>query len=157
MNWKAVYEQAHEKYIAKNFPNAYREHGAPKVKFPKTDTSNGLTTMIKNWCLWNEASCMRVNSQGQARVEKVHLAHGNIRTNVRWTKGQSKGAADLDIVIKHKSHKFGIPIKCEIKIGNDSQRPDQMQYEKQVTAAGGVYVIIKTPEQWFNFYFNIIS
>lgn len=157
MDWKLLYDKAHREWQQRTAPNFVRDHGYVKTKFPKTDTSNGLTRMIKEWCIWNGHAATRVNSQGQMRIEKVKLAFGNVRENIRWTKGQSKGASDLDITLKHPHHKFGIPVKVEIKIGSDTQRKEQEQYEEQVTGAGAVYKIIKTPEQWFEFYFKIMS
>jgi hypothetical protein len=155
MDWRKLYELAHERYIAKTFPEAYKDHGAPKVKFPKTDTANGLQMMIKNWCIWNGHSAKRTNSQGQARVEKVQLAFGNTRTNVRWTKGQSNGIGDIDVNLKHPRHRYGIPVKVEVKTGADTQRESQKEYEKEVSATGAIYIIVRTPEQWFEFYFDI--
>jgi hypothetical protein len=57
--------------------------------------------------------------------------------------GHNKGQSDLEITLKGKRH-------CvEVKIGKDVQSEGQIEFESKVIRAGGVYVIVKSWEEFF--------
>jgi hypothetical protein len=60
-----------------------------------------------------------------------------------------KGSADLSIIIR------GHAIKAEIKI-KDSQSEYQKEYQRQVEAAGGIYIIIRSFDEFLNFYNQLV-
>jgi len=52
--------------------------------------------------------------------------------------GSTKGAADISAIVNGKA------IEIEIKFGKDKLRPAQIEYQKSVEAAGGVYFVAKS-------------
>lgn len=161
--WKKRYQQAHEVWFAKEYPQAYKSGLYTRPKWPRVSKSNGLTTFVINFCNWLGHAANRINTQGQARIHKVprfNIFQGKVVyfDKVMWTPGATRsGTADTDIVLKHPDHQYGIPIKAEIKVGADTQGPDQHDYEKFVTQAGAIYVIIRTPEQWLLLYDEVMA
>lgn len=62
---------------------------------------------------------------------------------VKWIPGTStKGSADISATIAGRS------IKVEVKHGNDRMSEHQREYQKSIEAAGGVYLIARTFEQF---------
>jgi hypothetical protein len=126
-----------------------RDFGVPRPKHTyNDDTANGLQECIQDFLKYSGYYVNRINTQGQARVEKIQLAGGNVRKNVKWTRGTTnKGTADMDAIIKGK------PVKIEVKVGKDRQSKEQRAEEGRVTAAGGYYFIAHDMEQflqWFD-------
>lgn len=58
----------------------------------------------------------------------------------------NKGAADIKAMISGKA------IEIEVKHGKDRQSDDQKKYQERVEAGGGIYLIVKT---WDDFMFQI--
>ena len=59
----------------------------------------------------------------------------------------TKGSADISAVIEGKAYKI------EIKYGKDRQSDVQKAYEQSITSAGGVYLIVRTMDdfvQWWD-------
>ena len=46
----------------------------------------------------------------------------------------------------------GIAIACEIKMPGDKLRPDQIKYKESYERAGGIYLIVRSFEEFLNFY-----
>lgn len=63
----------------------------------------------------------------------------------------TKGTADISATIKGRS------VKIEIKVGRDTQSDVQKEYQADVERAGGVYVIIRTLEQFFGWHDEFIG
>lgn len=57
-----------------------------------------------------------------------------------------KGSSDMKLVIQ------GQYIACEIKFGRDTQKVDQKKYQADVERNGGVYIIVKTFEDFLIWY-----
>jgi hypothetical protein len=67
-----------------------------------------------------------------------------------WIPGSmQKGSADISATIKGKS------VKIEIKIGKDRQSEDQKKYQEAIERAGGVYWIVRSFDEFLNFYNSI--
>ena len=65
----------------------------------------------------------------------------------KWIKASMQaGTADISATI------FGRSVKVEIKVKSDKQRPEQVEYQKQVERAGGVYLIIASFGQFADWY-----
>ena len=45
----------------------------------------------------------------------------------------------------------------EIKHGADEMSSEQKEYQKKVEAAGGVYIVVRTFEDFLNWYDNFIA
>ena len=58
----------------------------------------------------------------------------------------TKGSADISATIQGKS------VKIEIKWGNDRQSPAQAKYQAEIVQAGGIYLIVHTFDQFYDWY-----
>lgn len=118
------FEKVHQEFI-------YRGKTVPyQVKSKFSDKgSNGLTKLIKAWFEVNGGFAQRVNS-GATYDPRLGI--------FRKGSGSTVGAADIMATYKGKA------IHMEVKIGKDKQRPEQIAFQKSVEAAGGIYFIAKS-------------
>jgi len=109
----------------------------PKPKF-NDKTSNTLTKCIITYTRLRGFFAERVNATGQ------QIKTGN---TTRWVKGSSHvGSADVHAVIQ------GRAVMIEIKIGNDFQSQAQRDYQKKIEQSGGVYLIVRTFQDYYNWF-----
>lgn len=96
------------------------------------DTANGLQKAIQAWYGMMGGYATRRNTTGtySQRLGKY------IRS------GATNGAEDVDGTLK------GLNIKWEVKIGRDKQRPAQIEYQRMIESAGGIYKIVKTFDEF---------
>lgn len=126
----------------------------PKVTYTDA-TTNGLTKCVVEFINLNGFQAERINSTGAIKDGRKTSTDvlGNIRTigSVQWIKGSGKtGTADISATIKGRSIK--IEIKCEAT-GDNKQSKGQIEYQKQIERAGGIYIIVRNFTQfyeWFN-------
>lgn len=104
-----------------------------KEKFTDKDT-NSLTRCITTFMKLKNHYIVRINTQGQVR--------GNIRT----FSTTQKGTSDLHGIIN------SIHISIELKMKGDTQSKDQAETQRQIEQAGGVYLLIRSFEQFYKFY-----
>ena len=90
--------------------------------------SNELTKSIIAYLQLKGHAAFRVNSTGI--YDK--------RINAYRPSGARRGLSDINAVINGKS------VSIEIKTGRDRIRPDQMKVKSEVEAAGGVYLVAST-------------
>ena len=143
--------------VKKKHPS-FPEHAIPKPKY--TDkTANGLTKCIIDYVTFNGYQAERINSTGR-QIDKrktVKDSIGRTRTigSVKWIKGNSQnGTADISATIKGRAVK--IEVKCKAT-GDNYQSSDQKLYQKKIEQAGGVYVIARTFEDFYNWFNHFIS
>lgn len=118
-------------------------------------TSNSLTKCVIDYIKLKDGHAERINSTGAMRDNRKTTKDvlGNIRTigSVSWIKSTTQaGTADISATIKGRSIK--IEIKCKAT-GDNKQSEAQKAYQKQIEASGGVYLIVRTFEEfykWFN-------
>ena len=68
---------------------------------------------------------------------------------VTWTKSSMQaGSADLSLIIQ------GRAVKVEVKCGKDTQKKNQKEYQRQVEQAGGIYLIVRSFQEFYDFYVN---
>lgn len=97
------------------------------IRYSDKDT-NSLTKAIIAWFESNGHFASRRNTQGT----------WNARLGKFIKSGSTKGAEDIDGTIKGRN------IKIEVKFGRDKVSPDQTKYRKNIEKAGGIYMIVKT-------------
>ena len=109
-------------------------HALVKKRFKDT-TANELTKTII-WDMYHirEGAAYRINN-GAVYDKK----RGVYRAGV-----QKKGVPDIIGIIN------GRFIGIEVKIGKDRQSADQKEIEKEINAAGGVYFIAKSYDDYLN-------
>lgn len=128
----------------------------PYLVTPKyTDqTSNGLTRCVIDYVMLRGCFAERINSTGRQidnRITSTDIL-GNQRTigSVKWIKSTGRvGTADISATIQGRSVK--IEVKC-LATGDSIQSKGQMAYQKQIEAAGGTYLIVRTFEEFHNWF-----
>lgn len=117
-------------------------------------SANELTKSILAWFKYmrevNKAKMFaeRQGAEGRYRPGAVVT---NVLGQKKQMKGQylpahNKGAADIKAMIN------GRAIEIEVKHGKDRQSDDQKKYQDRVESGGGIYLIVKT---WDDFMFQI--
>lgn len=123
---------------------------------PYTDkTANGLTRSIIDFLRFNGFQAERINCTGRAidNTKVITDVLGDSRRigSVNWlpTSGQ-KGTADISATIQGRS------VKIEVKM-KDKQSLDQKTYQQVVERAGGLYWMVRSFEQFMDFYNSLIN
>lgn len=133
------------------YPNV-PDHCVPSPKY--TDrTSNGLTKCVIDFITLNGGQAERISSTGRIidQRKNVRGALGNTSIGgMKWIKPTStNGTADISATIKGRSVK--IEVKCKAT-GDRYQSEGQKRYQKQIEDAGGVYVIARTFQGFYEWY-----
>ncbi|HEY6143090.1 MAG TPA: hypothetical protein VIV55_06605 [Flavobacterium sp.] len=140
-----AFEKLKERYP--NFPYPIKEN--------YTDaTSNGLTKCVIDFITLKGFHAERINSTGAIKDKRTTSKDvlGNIRTigNVEWIKSTTQnGTSDISATIQGRSVK--IEIKCEAT-GDNIQSEVQKEYQRQIENAGGTYIIVRTFEEFYNWW-----
>ncbi|MDF4204023.1 hypothetical protein PXD56_13705 [Maribacter sp. SA7] len=150
---KILEEKSIQITVAK-YPNI-PSYAVPKTKY--TDkTSNGLTKCVIHWIEYNGFQAERINSTGR-QIDNTKIVTdvlGRTRTigSKIWIKGTGQtGTADISATILGRSVK--IEIKCKAK-GDNYQSHGQMEYQKKIERSGGIYIIVRTFDDFYNWYLN---
>jgi hypothetical protein len=152
---KQRFEQLYLKYTLEKYPSFIgREAHLPPPKL-KESGANDLTRLVIDFLTYNDCQAERISSQGQYRDGKKVVTDciGRKRTigSGIWTPGTStKGTADISATIKGRS------VKIEIKWGADRQSQSQKEYQNAIEKAMGVYIIVKTFDDFVLWYDNFI-
>lgn len=92
----------------------------------------------------------RTKTQGR-KLDAVWKNTGLGRVQVQKerfiTSTARKGSSDMKLLIPV----IGF-VACEIKFGKDTQKKDQKQYEQDILRSGGIYLIVKTFEEFLIWY-----
>lgn len=123
-------------------------HLAPR-RF-KDNSANALTKAIITFLRLKGWQSERINCSGR-RIDSTKVVSdvlGDFRQigSVKWlpTSGQ-RGTADISATI------HGRAVKLEVK-QKDRQSPDQKKYQADIEKAGGIYKIVRSFEEFLNFY-----
>lgn len=133
----------------KKFPEIPDEWLAPR-KY-RDDTANALTRCIIHFLKFKGQQAERINNTGRLIDDQRTFTDviGRTRTigQKKWIKGTgTKGTADISATITGKS------VKIEVKFGRDYQSKSQKDYQRLIEQAGGVYIIARTFEDFYNWY-----
>lgn len=132
------------------YPN-YPDHLTMPVKKYNLSTSNGLTRAVIAWIEAHGQRAIRVSSAGryidESMVVTDYVGFEKRIGSGTWVPSTTKrGAADISCTI------YGKSVEIEIKIGRDTQSQDQKKYQQITERAGGTYLIIKTFEQFLQWW-----
>ncbi len=147
MNWKHHLLELRNKWYLKKY-QAAADFGVPIPVTYRDDTTNGLTRCVYDYLKFNGHYVNRINTQGQARIEKIQCFN-KIIEKVRYTPGTTnKGTSDLIAIINGKH------IAIEIKCGKtkDMMRRDQFKERERVETAGGVFIIVIDMQTFVDWY-----
>lgn len=122
----------------------------------RDDSANGLTKCIIKFIQLRGGQAERISTSGRVVDNRTTYtdAVGFVRTmgSVQWIPSNStKGSADVSATIKGRS------IKIEVKIGKDRQSPAQVEYQRNIEAAGGLYYIARDLTTFVEWYTKIFS
>lgn len=126
------------------------QHAFPQTKFSDR-TANGLGKCLKTFSIVEQFQCERISTEGRVidsrKTVQDCLGHRKVIGSIkRIPTSGTKGSADYSLTINGRS------IKVEIKIGKDSQSYAQKEYQRQVEAAGGIYLIISSFQQFYDWF-----
>lgn len=111
-------------------------------------SANDLTKAIIAYAKIKDFFAERQSSEGRYRPGKevTNVMGQKKQLPGQWLPGQGNGKADIKALIK------GRLIEIEVKHGRDKLRPEQIEYKQQIERSGGVYLVVKT---WDDFYQQI--
>jgi len=137
--------------LKQDYPNV-PEYAIPVPKYSDSST-NGLTRCVTDWLLLNGHMCERTGTEGRViDNRKTYIdtigQRKTIGTVKRIPSSGTKGSSDLKAIINGKF------VAIEIKFGNDKQSEAQKMYQKQVENAGGIYIIVKTFDQFYEWLYS---
>lgn len=145
---EALY-MAHHRKRYPNMPEAARTG-----KKYEDRTANGMTKCCIDFIRLMGGQAERINTIGRYQDNSQTFTDviGRQRSigTGQWlpTSGQ-RGSADISATIRGKS------VKLEIKAGRDRQSEDQKRYQEAIEKAGGTYLIVRSFEEFKQWYDNI--
>jgi len=113
--------------------------------------ANGLTRMIIKFLQLSGWQAERISVTGRMVdnrkvVENVIGQRQQIGSSYYIPGTMTKGSADISATINGQS------VKIEVKIGRDRQSEYQKAYQAEIEKAGGIYVIARTFQGFFDWY-----
>ena len=126
------------------------------VRTKYTDkTANSLTKAIVKWINLNGYQAERISTSGRwvdnSKVVTDVLGNQKKIGSGKYIKGSgTKGSADISATIKGRS------IKIEVKM-KDKQSEAQIEYQKAIERAGGIYFIAKDSTSFYQFYSTLVQ
>ena len=137
MTYKDRYLQAHKLWKLRDFAQIVQDGFYCPPKIPKVATANGLTNFIVNFTDWMGYHANRISSTGRF-IKSENKFDGGV-----FIPGTTKkGTADVMCVIN------GHAIMIEVKVGRDRPSEAQLNQQRKVRLAGGVYEFVSTPEDY---------
>lgn len=115
----------------------------------KETCANDIEKAIERFAKISGFLAERTKTQGRMLEAKyINTDYGRVQTSTAKmiTSTSRKGSSDMKLLIK------GTPIACEIKFKKDRQSEVQSTYQKDYEASGGVYIIVKTFEDFLVWY-----
>jgi len=159
--WTSTYRTAHHEWQRFKAPGFFEASGgeSQKIAFPKVTSTNGLRRAIINFMLWKGHHLEATNTMGRPIDKRITvtdvLGRKRMIGSIEWQKGSGRvGSSDAKGHLNIKGRDYAIPLYVEIKYDKDTQSKEQQAYEKDINSTGGIYVIAKTIEGFFEWYFE---
>jgi len=153
---KKRFEQLYLKNKLENYPSFIgRENCIPPANI-KEAGANDLTRLVIEFIIFNDGQAERISSMGRYidGTKQVTDCIGRKRTigTGKFIKSTTtNGTADISATIKGRS------VKIEIKWKKDNQSDDQKKYQQSIEKSGGIYIIIKTFDDFVDWLDNYNS
>ena len=117
----------------------------------KANSANELTKAVIKFIRLSGGQAERISVTGRTINKRTTyidvLGHRKQIGSVKYIpSAMTKGSADISATIQGKS------VKIEIKWGKDRQSPAQAKYQAEVEKAGGIYLIVHTFDQFYDWY-----
>lgn len=161
--WSRIHQElkGHGLRVLKEMDRQVMIKKHPQTRYPYGDTfrdrkANDLTKAIIKYITYRGYQAERISSSGRVvgSVRHVRSVVGTMQRvgSVRYIPGTSRnGTADISATIAGRS------VKIEVKIGTDRQSQDQLDYEAEVKAAGGVYFIARDFQSFYEWCNKLIT
>lgn len=147
--WKNIYQAAHERWFAKEYPKTYADKHYCEPNYPDPKTTNGITSIIIDHLKWEGHYSNRQNVMGRQIGGITKTRSGATFDDRKFIKASTrKGASDISAAI----HGRMIAIEVKNEHTKDTMKENQEKEQKRVEAAGGVYVVIQSVGQYFAWY-----
>jgi hypothetical protein len=122
----------------------------------RDDNANGLTKCIITFLELKGWQAERISVTGRPidnrKTYTDVLGHKKTIGSITWVKSSmTKGSSDVSSTI------YGMAVKWEVKIGSDSQKDEQKDYQKAIESAKGKYYIVKSFDEFLQYYDNLVS
>lgn len=119
----------------------------------KVNNSNSLTKYIIYFLKINGYQAERISCTGRYIDQSYEYTdvvgfRRRIGTGTWIKSSMTKGTSDISAIIK------GIAIKIEVKWNKDKVSKEQLEYKQQVENSGGIYLIIRTFEEFYEWFIN---
>ena len=146
MTLSELTQAVHDLKMAK-YPHAAKiPHYFPTIPFV-ANSANSLTRCIEAYIRVTGGYADRINNTGIYDPKTG-----------KWRKsGTRKGIADIMATkkVQYDDRIFAVPVAIEVKWGKDRLSEDQLKIKAEYEAAGGVYLVARTWEQFIQDYNNI--
>jgi hypothetical protein len=118
-------------------------------------TANALTKCVISWLKLSGWQCERINVMGRpidnTRIVTDCIGRKRRIGSVTWIpSGSTPGSADISSTIAGRS------VKIEVKM-KDRQSEAQKEYQRNIEAAGGIYIIVRTFDEFLQWYDQFIK
>lgn len=143
------YIEAHHRFTEGKSPEFFRLSGGEDmaVNLPDTRKSNGLTSYILNFLIWQGHRATRINVAGRLIHGDQKQASGvKIKVKKFLRSSTRQGSADVSSTI------FGKSVMWEVKTGADTPSEFQLAEQALEIAAGGKYYFVKTAMEFLTLY-----
>lgn len=137
-----------------NFPNV-PDYALPKTQY-NPNSSNGLTKAILDFVNLSGFFAERTGTEGRVIDNRktytdVLGRQKTIGTVKRIKTSGLVGSSDLKLYINGKI------VAVEIKVGRDRQSQAQKEYQERMEKAGGIYLIIRDFDSFYNWFQEFIK
>ena len=119
-------------------------------------TANGLEKAIVMWINLHGGMAERRGNTGRY-IDDSKIVTDRLGFKHKLGKGKyipgtgTNGTSDVSGLYN------GIPLAIEVKIGRDRQSPAQVEYGERFNAAGGKYVVVKTFDEFVEFWKKLLN
>lgn len=126
----------------------------PLSKYSTKRNANKIESMICDFLKLSGHHCERTKTTGRM-IEGQTIQrgfYGSVKTKSKWIPGTATtGSSDLKAIVN------GRFVAIEVKYGQDRQSQSQRQYEADIITSGGVYMVVKSFEDFYDQYQKLIQ
>ena len=151
MTAKQRYCESHYQWHCKHRPVVVKDGHYPKPVYPDVATANGLEKAIEQFLIFRGHNAKRIKSSGRVIKAPQKQPSGISLITGKYIPGTTRrGASDVSSTI------YGRSVMWEVTIGPDPPSEYQLLEQQREQSAGGLYIFVKTFDQFLEEYDNIV-
>ena len=158
MDFIQEYEQMYLNELTLKYPAAMKTgYFEVSYKYKKPKSASQVEALIMKFLKLKGHQAQKITTMGVYRDNKKITTDIIGRTRIagkgKWTPGTAtKGAADIS------SSVYGVKVDWEVKFAkSDKQTKQQKDFETDVTRAGGYYIIVHNPDDFYDKYYKLMT